>query len=93
MTNNLIPVKSLVANVFYTEECEIPDSFQWKKRGDIQNMTLDNIKTMFNHRPEYMNWLIPSEEAIIELGLQEHYKQLLPQVDKNRKDKNFFGWV
>lgn len=94
--NTMITMIALVPNVNYTDtsDPDIPEHFHWQHRGDTQEMTLAQVKAMFNQKPNYKNWLMPtSKEVIATLGLsEEHYATIQKKYKHNRIEFETSAW-
>ncbi len=94
--NTLIEMVALVPNVNYTDtsDPDIPKHFHWKHRGDTQEMTLAQVRTMFNQKLNYKNWLMPTNKEVIRvLGLsEEHYVAIQEKYKRNRVEFETSAW-
>ena len=69
--NDVIAVKSLVPNVYYTCS-KTMDTFIWAEAGDVEEMTFAQLKVMKNKNSGYFTkkWLYPQNEmALKKLGI------------------------
>lgn len=91
-SDTMIPVHNLVSNVTYTlPDTDYPETLIWKKVGEVNEMTLEQIKTMFALHPEYKNWLMPSDDAVKQLSLEEHYENAQRKAQMENKNRINFG--
>lgn len=94
----IVPVTSLVSNIYYSDTMGNPDSpqhFKWRGVGDTVNMTFRQLREMFEQYPSYKDWLCPVSDVLEPLGLtMEHYEQLRKKYAKmrhNRPDYRGYG--
>lgn len=91
-SDTMIPVHNLVSNVTYTlPDADYPETLIWKKVGEVNEMTLEQIKTMFALHPEYKNWLMPSDNAVKQLSLEDHYEISQRKAQMENKNRINFG--
>lgn len=91
MENKLYSVRALVAGIHYTDiysDPDVPERYIWEQVGDIQHMSLNQIKIMYGNHPNYWNWVLPDDnEALTALGMtRADYDRIKAAADKaNRK--------
>lgn len=91
-SDTMIPVHNLVSNVTYTlPDTDYPETLIWKKVGEVNEMTLEQIKTMLTLHPEYKNWLMPSDDAVKQLSLEEHYENAQRKAQMENRNRINFG--
>lgn len=80
---DIILVKSLVPNVYYTCSKTL-DSFIWLEAGDVQEMTFGQLKLMKNKYNGYFTkkWLYPqNEQALNKLGIADIFAKKFDRSD------------
>ena len=90
-SNTMIPVHNIIPNVTYTlPDADFPETLVWKKVGEVNEMTMEQIKIMFALHPEYKNWLMPSDDAVKQLSLEKHYEIAQRKAQLQNERRRYF---